>query len=107
MSFDKIVGNELLELKTAPVTIKGGDGNGYKFTVNELTPHEMGYCLDEFAKVDFVALVARSVRDEDGKRMTIEQAQRLPADVLAKFVKAYDAFFEKEPKKKVTKKKKS
>lgn len=107
MSFDKIVGQELLELKSVPVTIKGSDGKDYKFTVNEITPYEMGYCLDEFKKVDFVSLTARAVRDEDGKRMSIEQAQRLPADILAKFVKAYDAFFDKEPKKKVTKKKNS
>lgn len=105
MSFDKILSRELLELKSAPVTIKGSDGKDYKFTVNEMTPYEMGYCLDEFGKVDFVSLVARAVRDEDGKRMSIEQAQRLPADILSKFVKAYNNFFPTEPKKKVTKKK--
>lgn len=105
MSFDKILGQELLELKSTPVTIKGSDGVNYKFTVNELTPYEMRYCLDDFQKIDFVSLVARSVRDEDGKRMSIEQAQRLPGDVLSKFVKAYNDFFKKEPKKKVTKKK--
>lgn len=104
MSFDKIVGNQLLELKSVPVTIKGSDGKDYKFTVNELTPYEMGYCLDEFGKVDLVSLVARAVRDEDEKRMSLEQAQRLTPDILEKFVKAYDGFFDKEPKKKVKKK---
>jgi hypothetical protein len=96
MSFDKIIREDLLELKSARVTIKGTDGEDYKFTVNEITPYEMGYCLDEFQKVDFVALTARAVRDKDGKRMSIEQARRLPSDVLAIFVKAYDDFFDKD-----------
>lgn len=107
MSFDKIVRKESIELKSAPVLIKGSDNAEYKFTVNELSPYEMTHCVDEFGKVDFVLVIARSVRDQDGARMSLDQANNLPSEVLGKFVNAYNSFFLKEVKKKVTAKKKA
>lgn len=101
--FDQIATGESLELKSAPVTIQGKDGKKYKFTVNELSPSEMARCVDEFQEVDFVSIILRSVRDEDNKRMSKEQAKRLPPIIMGKFIQAYNGFLietKKKPKKK-------
>lgn len=106
MSFDSIISNETLELKSTNVTIDGKDGKKYKFSVTELSPHEMARCLDEFLDVDFLAVIYRSVRDEDGARMTKEQAGRLPSDVTAKFIQAYNSLLPDIKKKSIKKTKK-
>lgn len=105
MSFDKIATAETLELKSKEVVLAGSDGKKYKFTVHELSPFELGTCFDEFSSIDHYALVYRSVRDENGKRMTIEQAKRLPSEVILEFVQAYYSLVPASDKKKSTKKK--
>jgi len=108
MSFENILSDETLSLKSADVSIEGNDGKKYKFTVNELPPTEMALCVDEFGEAIILALVYRSVRDQDGKRMSKEQANRLPPEVIGKFVNAYNELIEeKQVKKKSTKKKPS
>lgn len=105
-AFDQIAIGETLELKVSNVSIKGKDGANYKFTVTELTPSEMARCADEFNEIDFVKIIYRSVRDEDGKRMSVDQANRLPPEVMGKFIEAYNGFLsddKKKPKKKKTK----
>lgn len=98
--FEKIATAETYELKTTEVTIEGAENKKYKFTVNEITPAEMTRCLDEFGDVDFLAVIYRSVRDPDGKRMTKEQANRLPPDIMTKFIEAYNGFITVDNKKK-------
>lgn len=104
MSFDKIVRDEEFSLKSEIVKIKGSDKAEYKFTVTELSPSEMALCRDEFGSVDINAIVYRSVRDQDGVRMSVDQAMRLPPEVTGKFIETYNSFF--EGKKKPAKKKK-
>lgn len=104
MSFDKIVSDEALELKSVEVTVQGTDEKKYKFTVNELTPSEQARCVDEFGEVDFLAVIYRSVRDQDGKRMSKDQANRLSPELMGKFISAYNSMIE-DTKKKSTKKK--
>lgn len=94
--FEKIATAETYELKTTDVVID----EKYKFTVNEITPAEMTRCLDEFGEVDFLAVIYRSVRDPDGKRMTKEQANRLPPEIMTKFIEAYNGFITVDNKKK-------
>lgn len=105
MSFDQIIAEETLSLKSADVSMEGKDGKKYHFTVNELSPSELARCLDEFGDIDFLAIVYRSVRDEDGRRMSKEQANRLPADLMAKFISAYNDLVEDKITKKKSKKK--
>lgn len=109
MSFDDIISKETLELKSVPVTVKGSSGKEYKFTVNELSPVELAKCVDEFGMFDILPIVYRSVRDEDGKRMSVEQAKKLDDDTLAKFINAYSTFqkLQKTVEKKTKKKKNS
>lgn len=106
MSFDQIISDETLSLKSVEVSVDGNNGKKYKFTVNELPPTEMAFCVDEFKEVNLIALVYRSVRDEDGKRMSKDQANHLPQEILGKFISAYNGLVEENPiKKKSTKKK--
>jgi len=98
--FDKIATVETLELKSTPVIITGVDEKSYKFTVNELTPSEIARCVDEFGEIDFLAVIYRSVRDPDGKRMSKEQANRLPPPVMQQFIEAYNNFVDTKKKSK-------
>lgn len=93
--FDKIATQETLELKTAEVVV-----NDIKFTVHELTPIEMARCVDEFGDVDFLAIIYRSVKDPDGRRMSKEQAKRLPPEIISKFIEAYNEFIDTKKKSK-------
>lgn len=106
MSFDKIVSHETLELKSTKVTINGSDGKKYNFTVKELTPAEQLYCLDEYGKPDILAIIRRSVWDEAGSRMTVEQSEKLSPELLGKFLSAYDSLVDSNKKKSLTKKSK-
>lgn len=103
MSFDKII-SEDFALKSSEISIKGSDRNEYKFTVNELSPVEMAYCIDEFNTINFLSLISRSVRDQDGKRMTLEQASKLPEEIKNNFIKAYFKLKPIEENKKKSKK---
>lgn len=107
MSFDKIIVDEALDLKTATVTIAGSDGKDYKFTVTELTPIEMSRCVDEFGDVDFIPVIYRSVRDQAGQRMSKQQANQLPPQVLGKFIEGYMSFSSPDKKKQTKKKTKT
>lgn len=92
------IATEVFELKTTEVEIETPKGKKITFSVKELAPAEMARCLDEFGDIDFLAVIYRSVRDEDGKRMTKEQANRLPADVMSKFIEAYNGFIDTKKK---------
>lgn len=107
MSFDDIAGKETLELRSVPVKIKGTSGKEYKFTVNELSPTELAKCVDEFGTFDILPIVYRSVRDEDGKRMSVEQAKKLNESTLTIFINAYSTFQKFTSEKKTKTKKKS
>lgn len=85
-AFEEIA-TETLDLKTAEVEV-----GKYTFTVTELTPAEMARCVDEFGDIDFLAVIYRSVRDPEGKRMSKEQANRLPPETMRKFIEAYNKF---------------
>lgn len=105
MSFDDIISKETLELKSVPVTIRGSGGKNYNFTVNELSPTELHKCVDEFGTFDVLAVVYRSVRDENGKRMSVDQAKKLDNKTLSVFINAYEGIFNKVTEKKTKKKK--
>lgn len=105
-AFDKIATGETLDLQSSTVKIAGSDGKQYTFTVTELTPTEIARCIDEFGEVDFLAVIYRSVRDSDGRRMSKEQAGKLPGEVISVFIDAYNGLIEpkKKPKAKTAKK---
>lgn len=108
MSFDKII-SDSVGLRSEVITLESSDGTGYKFTVHELSPIVIGMCLDEFGDVDFRKIICRSVVDQDGRKMSMEQANRLDPKHFAKIINVYSKFTPvvSEPKKKVvtTKKK--
>lgn len=103
MSFDKIISNSV-GLRSEVITLEASNGDGYKFTVHELSPIVIGMCLDEFGEVDFRKIICRSVVDQDGRKMSMEQANRLDPKHFAKIMEAYSKFHPAtdEPKKKVT-----
>lgn len=102
--FDEIATNEPLELKVASVEIKGPGDKKYHFTVTELTPAEMTLCVDEFGDINFLAVIYRTVRDQDGRRMTKQQANRLSPEIMAKFIDAYNTLLTGDKKKSSKKK---
>lgn len=105
MSFDDLCKKGELSLKSKEVKVKGATGKEYTFTVKELSPLELAKCLDEFQTIDIVALVYRSVRDQNGKRMSKEQAEMLDDETFATFLNAYNSFHETTEKKTKQKKK--
>lgn len=106
MSFDKII-SDSVGLRSEVITLESSDGTGYKFTVHELSPIVIGMCLDEFGEVDFRKIICRSVVDQDGRKMSMEQANRLEPKHFAKIIDAYSKFTPATelPKKKLTTKK--
>lgn len=103
MSFDKILSNST-KLRFEVITLDAPDGEEYNFTVHELSPIVIGMCLDEFGEVDFRKIICRSVLDQNGGKMSMEQANRLEPKHFAKIMEAYSKFHPAtdEPKKKVT-----
>ena len=93
MSFDAIISS--VAPRTETIEIEGVDAKGnkkvYVFTAKEV-PHVDRMDLISAAvshnKTGISALIQASIYDEADKPMTIEQARKLPATVVSKFLDA-------------------
>lgn len=101
MSFDKLIESSVAKRQEEIVI------DGMTFYANELSiTHSIKIAAIEAEDGDtYTYWVAYSITDQDGKRMSYDQATRLPGSVLRKFLDAAMRVNSK-PKKKDTKKKK-
>lgn len=88
MSFDDLVKSDLAR-KSVPLVIKSGDKE-IEFTANELTyPQRLQIAiLQQNGGDSFSQLIVFSIKDKDGRSMTMSQAQSLPEEYFVKFFEA-------------------
>lgn len=106
MSFEELVKSSVVRTKNY-FTVEFG-GKSYKFSASKITATaKANIAVAQANGRDWAALwVQLSIRDQDEKQMTTDQVERLPDEVLEKFLEeAIKANGEEQPAKKKSKSK--
>lgn len=105
MSFDELIKGNVARKKNA-FTVDFG-GKTYKFSASKLSvTGKANVAVAQAKDGDWAAIwVQSSIRDEDGKQMTIQQVEQLPDEILEKFLEEAIKVNGDEPVKKKSKSK--